>query len=99
MKRSNSVKNAARIIKRGRSHDNILSAVANLLSANNTTEESIDSILHSIALLSSDNLNDSFIDMGEKISNLPDLKKQTVALEIERSWGKDIIKEGARKIA
>ena len=37
--------------------------------------------------------------MGGKISDFPDLKKQTFALEIERMWGKDIIKEGARKIA
>ena len=37
--------------------------------------------------------------MGGKISYLPDLKKQMNALEIERRWGKDIIKEGARKTA
>ena len=37
--------------------------------------------------------------MGGKISDLPDLKKRTVTFEIEMRWGKDIIKEGGRKIA
>ena len=37
--------------------------------------------------------------MGGKISDSPDLKKRTITLEIERRWGKDIIEEGAKKIA
>ena len=37
--------------------------------------------------------------MVRKISDFTHLKKQTFALDIERSCGKDIIKEGSRKIA
>ena len=37
--------------------------------------------------------------MGVKISNFPNLKKQTVALDIEKRLVQDIIKEGAKKIA
>ena len=37
--------------------------------------------------------------MSGKIRDLNDLKEKIVALEIESIWGKDIIKEGARKIA
>ena len=94
---SNSVKRAACIIKQGGSYDNIISAVANLLSATNTTVEFTDSILQSILPLSYDTLKCDFIHMGGNISDFTDLKKQIVSLEIERRWGKDIIKEGARK--
>ena len=37
--------------------------------------------------------------MSGKIRDLNDLKEKIVALEIESIWGKDIIKEGVRKIA
>ena len=37
--------------------------------------------------------------MGGTISDLTDLNKQTVALEIERRWGKDIIFEEAKIIS
>ena len=87
------------IIKRGSLYDNILSAVANLLSATKTTEDSNDSILQAIYPLSSDTLKGAFINMGGKISDLTNLMKKTFALDIERRWGKDIIKEEARKIA
>ena len=99
MKRSNSVKRAARITKRGNSYDNILSSVANLLSAIKTTKEYTGSILQAILPLSSDTSGGAFIHMGGKISDSPDLKKRTITLEIERRWGKDIIEEGAKKIA
>ena len=99
LKWSNSVKRATRIIKQVISYDNILSAVAKLLSATNTTEDSAGSILHAIIPLSSDNLNKDFIYMDRKISYFPNLKKRTVALENERRWVKDVIKEVARKIA
>ena len=45
MKQENYAKRAVRIIKRGRSYDNILSAVADLLSVTNNTEENTESIL------------------------------------------------------
>ena len=59
----------------------------------------IHSILQDTLSLSYDTLNDAFIHIGGKISDFNDLKKRTVVLEIERRRGKDIIKEGARKIA
>ena len=73
-------------------YDNILSAVANLLCATKTTEDSTDSILQSTIPLSYDTPEETFIHMGGKISDLTDLKKKMVPLEIERRWGKDIIK-------
>ena len=98
MKRSNSVKRAARIIKQGSSYDNIISTVSNLLSSTKKTEDSTDYILQATPSISPDTLNDSFICISGKINDLHDLKKRTVAFEIESKWGKDIIKEGARKI-
>ena len=86
---------AARIIKRKRGslYDNILSTVANT--------DSIDYILQDTPPppLSSDTLNDTFIHMGGNISYLTNLKKQTVASDIENRRGKDIIEEGAKTIA
>ena len=55
------------------------------------SEEFTESILQYILPLSSDIPKDEFIHMGGNISNLPDLDKQMVALEIESRWGKDII--------
>ena len=71
MKWSNYFKRAARIIKRGSLYDNIISAVANLLSDTKTTEYSTDSILQSILTLSSDTIKESFIHMDENIGDLP----------------------------
>ena len=82
---------SAHIIKRGSSYDNIVSAVANL--------DYNYSILQSIIPLYSETLKGAFIHMGVKISNFPNLKKQTVALDIEKRLVQDIIKEGAKKIA
>ena len=90
-KQYNYVKSSACIIKRGSSCDNILSDVENL--------ESTDSILQSIIPLYSDTLKEVFMHMGVNIINFPVLKKQTVALEIEKRWCQDIIKEGAIIIA
>ena len=59
-------------------------------------EDYTDSILQDIILLSSDTLK-SFIHMGGKISDLPDLKKLTVVLDIVRRWGNYIIKKGAKQ--
>ena len=58
MNQSNSVKREARIIKRGISYDNILSAVENLLIVAKTIEDSTESILQAIISLSSDTLKD-----------------------------------------
>ena len=91
VKRSNYVKRSARIIRRGSSYDNTPFVLANI--------DSTESIIQYILPLSSKTLKGSFIHMGVKIGKFPDLKKQTVALEIENRWCKDIIKEGARKIA
>ena len=97
MKRENSVKREARIIKRGSSYNNIISDVSNPLSVIKTMEEYTDSILQDILHLSSDTLKNAFIHMGGKITDFSDLKNQTVLLDIERRWGKDITEERARK--
>ena len=92
VKGPNSVKRSARIINRGISYDNILSAVTNFLGSANTTEDSTDSILQATHHLSFDTPKDTFIYMGGNISDFSNLKKQTVTSEIERRWGDDIIK-------
>ena len=75
-KRYNSIKRVSCIIKQGSSYDNIIYNVVNLLSSSKTTEEYTDSILKAILNLSSDTLKDAFIHMGEKISDLHNLKKK-----------------------
>ena len=99
MKQSNYVKRSAHITSQGSLYVTILSYVENLLSATNTTEESTDSTLQATPPLSYETLKEDFIHMGGNISDFPDIKKQMVVLDIERRRGKDIIKEGARKIA
>ena len=84
MKLFSSVKKVAHIIKRGRSYDNILDVVSNLLSTTNTTEDSTESILQATPNLSSETLKNYFIHMGGHISELTDFRKLTTALEIER---------------
>ena len=56
-----------------------------------TMENSTDYILEAILPLSSDTLKYAFIHMGGKITYFPEPNKKTIALEIERGWGKDII--------
>ena len=91
MIRANSVKRAACIIKQGSSYDNILSAVANLLSVTNTTDDSTDSVLQAIIPLSSVTLKDVYFRLGGNISDFPDQKKLMDMVDITRMWGKDII--------
>ena len=43
--------------------------------------------------LSYDTPNETFIHMGGNISDLPDLKKQMIALDIERRRDNDIIEK------
>ena len=62
----------------------ILSAVENL--------EPTKSILQDILPLSSATIKETFIHMGGKVNYFTELKKRTVVLDIERRWGKDIIK-------
>ena len=81
-----------RIIRRGRSYDNIFSAIINILSVTKNMDESTDSILQYIISLSSENLKNDFINMGLNISNLIDQKKEMVTVETARRWGKDVIK-------
>ena len=76
------VKRSSRIINLGRSYDNIIPDVENLLSATSTTEDFFDSILKYILPLSSDTIKYAFIYMGGKIRDFSYPKKQTVALEI-----------------
>ena len=89
--RANSVKMAARVINQGSSCDNILSAVENILSVTNNTEDSNKYIIQVIIPLSSDTLKDAFIHMGVNIGDFTDIKKRMYALDITRKWGKDII--------
>ena len=93
--RANYVKRAARIIKWGSAYYNILSTVENLRSATNNMDYSTESVIQYIIPLSYDTFKDSLFHLGGKISDFSDLKKRTVAVEISRRWGKDIIKEGA----
>ena len=73
VKRSNYIKRAAHIIKQGRSYDNILSSVSNLLSVTKTMKDSTDSILQATIPLSFDTLKEAFIHIGGKIINCPKL--------------------------
>ena len=98
-KRSNAVKSSARIIKRGVLYNNILYSVENLISATKNTEESTNSILQAILLLFYDTLKKDLIHMGGKISDFPNIKEWTMALNIYRRQGRDIIKDKAIKIA
>ena len=80
-KRSNYVKRADHIIKKGIMYDNVLSTALKFVSDTKTTEYSTESTL-----------KESFICMGENIIDFPDIKNKTVILDIERRWGKYIIK-------
>ena len=72
-------------------YDNVLSTALKFVSDTKTTEYSTDSILQSILTLSSDTLEENFIHKGKTISDFPNLKEIMIALDIERSLGKDII--------
>ena len=86
---------AACIIKRGSLYDHTLSDVANLYS----TDSSLQATPPPPLPIYSNTLKEAFIHMGGKIIYFTDLKNQTFVLEIKSRWVKDIIKEGARKIA
>ena len=55
--------------------EDILSAVANLLSVTNTTDDSTDSVLQAIIPLSSVTLKDVYFHLRGNISDFPDQKK------------------------
>ena len=93
--RANSVKRAACIIKRGRYYDGILSTVATSLVSPipRTTPLNPSSKLSCPYLLTPLRMPSSI--WRGIFSYFLDLKKQTVAVDITRMWGKDVIKEGA----
>ena len=97
--RVNSVKKAARITNLGGYYEKILSTVANLRSYTNTTDKTIYSFLRCILDLSSETLKDDFFRLGREISDFPDLKKCTFAVEIAHRWGKRIIEDWVIAVA
>ena len=54
-------------------------------------DDSTDSVLQVTTPISSDTLKDALLNLGGNIRNLPDLKKETVAVPIGKGWGNDII--------
>ena len=56
---------------------------------------SIESVLQVIITLSYDTLKYALLYLGVRISHLTNIKKQTIAVGIELSWGKYIIDEVA----
>ena len=57
-------------------------------------EESTDYVLQGILILSTDTLKEAFFHLKVNISDLPDLKKHMVTVEITKRWSKHIIEEG-----
>ena len=83
---ANYVKRAAHIIKRGRSYDNIIYTVANLLSFTKITDDSNDFVLQAITPLSSDTLKDAFFHLGVNIRNFfPTLRSERSLWIVQ--WG------------
>ena len=97
--RVNSVKKSARITNLGGYYEKILSTVANLRSYTNTTDNTTYSFLRCILDLSSETLKDDFFRLGREISDFPDLKKCTFAVEIAHRWGKRIIEDWVIAVA
>ena len=58
-------------------------------------EESTDSDLQGILDLYADTLKKTFLHLWVNISELPDLKKLTVTVDITQSWGNNITEEGS----
>ena len=75
-------KKAACIAKKVKSFHNILDTVENLRMFTNTMEDSTDSLIRGILYLSSDTPKEALFNLGGDISELPELKKRTVAVEI-----------------
>ena len=71
-----------------------ISTLEKPLSENETIEDSTGSIIQGILDLYADTLREAFFHLGWNISYLTDLKKRTVAVEIENRWDKNIIEEG-----
>ena len=85
-----SVKEASRITKQRVSFKKIHSKVANIWINNNTTEDSTESVLQGILVIYSFNLKEYLFHLGGDISDLPNLKNNTVTVEITQRWGKNI---------
>ena len=62
-------------------------------------EESTDSDLQGILDLYADTLKKTFLHLWVNISELPDLKKLTVTVDITQSWGNNITEEGSITVA
>ena len=90
----NSVKKVALVTKQGKSFENILKSVINSVSDTNTTEDTNNSTLQGIIILSSDNLKYAFFHLGVNISELPNLQKRMVVAEISWRWIKCTKEEG-----
>ena len=96
--RVHSVKKAPHTIKRGISFENIIYTVANLQGYTKTMKEYTESSIQGILYLFSDTLKYTLFLLGRIISDLPDLKKRTVAVDIAKRWVKRIIEEGSMHV-
>ena len=65
-------------------------ATANLPNDMMASEDLSTPLLQVLLSLSTDNIKDSYQHLGIKMSELPDLKKRTVAAAIVRKWGERI---------
>ena len=97
--RVNSFKKSYQITKQDRYFENILSTASKIGSDTNTTEEYTDYELQGILALSYDTLRDTFFHLGLSISDLPNIKKCTVVVDIANRWGKYITEEAEMTIS
>ena len=61
-------------------------------------KEYTESLIQGILYLFSDTLKYTLFLLGRIISDLPDLKKRTVAVDIAKRWGKRIIEEASMNV-
>ena len=83
----NALKRAARINLRAAPFAKL---VANLPNDMMASEDPSTPLLQVLLSLSTDIIKDSYQNLGGKMGELPDLKKQTVAVRIVRKWGERI---------
>ena len=89
----NAVENAVRVTNQGGYLEKILSALENYQSGTGTTEESTDSVFQGILALYTETHKDNFFQLGVNISELTDLNKCKVKVDIFWRWVKCIIEE------
>ena len=90
--RVNALKRAARINQRAASFAKL---VANLPNAMMASEDNSTPLLQVLISLSTNIIKDSYQNLGRKMGELPDMKKQTVAAAIVRKWGERICVMGS----